>query len=602
MSVAVSNEPIVVSTARTVALAPLFAITASSSNPTYLVLNAFDRNQYTVGASGATGTLHGAGLNFGLTTSDGDARETGIVFAYQAATGRYYSASAGYLDQLTYTASSSLGDITDLSLFATSSLRTANAYASNAYALMQLDAAGYRGTATIATLPGFAGPVPIQATPQSVAAIANSFVGDAWNLNGCWTLTSTIAAEAGASMPVQSTVDAAGQARGEWLVAFNGPAGASGDWQSMVRAGDMVGFITASGGGHVTTCVAGSGSSAELVDNEELVDWSGNVLNPANDGSADDIIIQAAHDAALEWSGVQASSVVIYRLDTPIVTAAASVVNLAAGAVQGLASLFSASDPAAKTVTQYQLYNSDANDTLLVNGSSIDAESAATAASVGSLSAVSLDAGQTGGTDLVSVRAFNGTYWGDWTSLSVVSAAGTTVPLTGTTVPLAHDTPSPTVTTAMIPITSDTVSIYRFFDKTDGTHFFTASATERDSLIATRPDLDFEGVGMDAVAPGGSDAAAEAVYRFFDAAHGTHFFTASSTERDSLIASRPDMTFEGTAFYEDASPVSGDSAVYRFFDTTHGTHLYTESAAEKATILASRPDLTPEGIAFYAPA
>ena len=44
-----------------------------------------------------------------------------------------------------------------------------------------------------------------------------------------------------------------------------------------------------------------------------------------------------------------------------------------------------------------------------------------------------------------------------------------------------------------------TVGVYRFFDTLDGTHFFTANSSERDQLLATRPDLAFEGVGIDAV-------------------------------------------------------------------------------------------------------
>ena len=599
MTVAVSDDPTVVSSAQTVALSTLFQVNASTGNPTYLILNAFDRDEYTSAASGVTGALNGNGVHVGLTSTDGDARETGVVFTYQAATGRYYNSSVGYLDQLTYTASSSVGDITDLSLYGTSSLRTANAYASDAYSLIQYDSAGYLGTATVATEPGFAGPVPPQATPDSIAAIADGLVGQAWNMDGCWTLTSTIAAEAGASLPLQSTVDVAGQANGEWFVAFNGPAGSTGNWQSKVQTGDLVAFITGSGGGHITTVVSGSGSSAELVDNETVEDWNGNILNAANDGSANDIVIQAPHPASQEWSGVQASSVVIYQLDTPLVTAATSALTLAAGAQEALASLFSAADPAGRTVTQYQVYSTSPSDTLVVNGTGVAAETAATAASVGSLSMVSLDAGQNGGADLVSVRAFNGSYWGDWTSLSVNAPAAVTPPTVNVTPGAVSGTTTASGTT--VPINPNTVSVYRFFDTTDGTHFFTASTTERDSLIATRPDLTFEGVGMNAVTPNSGDSATEAVYRFFDQANGTHFYTASSTERDSLIAAQPSMSFEGTAFYDDATQQAGDSPVYRFFDSVHGTHLYTESAAEQASIRATRPDLMPEGIAFYAP-
>ena len=125
--------------------------------------------------------------------------------------------------------SGSLGDVTNLSLFGTSNLSLATSYAANAYGMMQVDASGYLGSATVVTQPKFTGGVPAQATPNSIAAVADSFVGQAWNMDGCWVLASTIAAEAGASLPVQSTaIGLPGQANGEWIVAFNGPAGAVG--------------------------------------------------------------------------------------------------------------------------------------------------------------------------------------------------------------------------------------------------------------------------------------------------------------------------------------------------------------------------------------
>ncbi len=149
--------------------------------------------------------------------------------------------------------------------------------------------------------------------------------------------------------------------------------------------------------------------------------------------------------------------------------------------------------------------------------------------------------------------------------------------------------------------TAGDVAVYRFFDKTNGTQFLTASAAERDTIIATRPDLVAEGVGIGAVAPSSNDANAIPVYRFFDTTSGTHFYTSSSSERDNLLGTRPDLAFEGASFYEHQVAEAGDSAVYRFFDSTNGTHFYTSSGTEHSTILATRPDLIPEGVAFYAP-
>lgn len=150
-------------------------------------------------------------------------------------------------------------------------------------------------------------------------------------------------------------------------------------------------------------------------------------------------------------------------------------------------------------------------------------------------------------------------------------------------------------------VTPGTVGVYRFFDKHNGTHFFTASLTERDGVATTRPDLTYEGAGLVSVDPAVHDPNATAVFRFFDTTHGTHFFTADAAEKDLVIATRKDLTFEGSGFFEHATQQAGDTAVYRFFDTQFGTHFYTSSASERASIVVNRPDLKEEGIGFYAP-
>lgn len=141
-----------------------------------------------------------------------------------------------------------------------------------------------------------------------------------------------------ASLPAQSTaIGIPGKANGEWIVAFNGLAGQSGNRQSLVHTGEIV-VIDTSGGGHITTCVSGSSSTAMLVDNITYVNSQGKITNPANDGSSRGIIVAAPHIASQEWSGVQSSSVVIYELDTPVVSTTVVSDSLACLATQSLGS------------------------------------------------------------------------------------------------------------------------------------------------------------------------------------------------------------------------------------------------------------------------
>jgi hypothetical protein len=122
---------------------------------------------------------------------------------------------------------------------------------------------------------------------------------------------------------------------------------------------------------------------------------------------------------------------VIYELDTPIVTAKVASDSLAGNATQSLSGLFAATDPGNKTITQWQVYDTATSDTLVMGGVSYQAHTAASALTATSLSALSLVAGATPTTDTLEVRAYNGSYWGDWTSLAVAITG--TVPETFST-------------------------------------------------------------------------------------------------------------------------------------------------------------------------
>ena len=156
-------------------------------------------------------------------------------------------------------------------------------------------------------------------------------------------------------------------------------------------------------------------------------------------------------------------------------------------------------------------------------------------------------------------------------------------------------------TPGSIELMPNTVGVYRFFDSVNRTQFLTGSIDEANSVIATRPDLIYEGLAMGGISPIADDPNAVPVYRFFDTATGTHFFTASQLEEKMIIATRPDLLLESSSFYEHSTQQPGDIAVYRFFESSNGTHFFTDSTNERATITEGLTNMTDEGIAFYAP-
>ena len=480
MSITARVGSVVATADQQIGLSTLFSVTPAASDPTYLILSGLDRDEYTAGYNTADmGSLSGDGTSQTFTNVESDAWSVGIVFTYQASTGRYHNATYGYFDQMSYTASSNTNDNASLSFYTTSDYGLAMSDAANPYSLEQASGGlSYAGSVSVVTQPSDAGSVATQATPDSICSAALSFVGKAWNMDGCWVLTSNISALAGASLPASSTLVAVpGVANGEWIVAYNGPVSASGSWELKLTAGEMVDFVTTSGGGHITTVVSGSGSSAMLVDNITYVNGNGSIQNAANDGSAKDIIIAAPHGATQEFNGVNPSDVVVYELDTPTVSDAVASVALAERASQALASLFTVSNPvASQAIAEWQIYDTDTNDSITVGGVSELADHSATTATMAtSLSTVDLLAGTAAGSDTIEVRAYNGSYWGDWQSLSV-TVKGTSAPTV--TDPTANQTWTQTARISLV------LPANTFTDPQSQTLTYTAGQSNGQSLPA----------------------------------------------------------------------------------------------------------------------
>jgi Repeat of unknown function (DUF5648) len=94
--------------------------------------------------------------------------------------------------------------------------------------------------------------------------------------------------------------------------------------------------------------------------------------------------------------------------------------------------------------------------------------------------------------------------------------------------------------------------------------------------------------------------AAAPVYRFYNRSTGAHFYTVSASERDTVRATLPNMGYDGVAFEASVQPAAGLSPVHRFYNRQTGVHFYTISEAERAHILATLPQFTYEGVAYFA--
>jgi len=140
-------------------------------------------------------------------------------------------------------------------------------------------------------------------------------------------------------------------------------------------------------------------------------------------------------------------------------------------------------------------------------------------------------------------------------------------------------------------------NIFRFYNNKTGTHFYTANIDEKNSVKANLAQFSYEGVGFqtDATAQTGN-----AVYRFYNPSKNSHFYTINEGERDSVIKNLPAYNYEGEAFYGYKNNAAGNhEALYRFFNTATGTHFYTPNTTERDNVMATLPSYKYEGIAFY---
>jgi hypothetical protein len=97
----------------------------------------------------------------------------------------------------------------------------------------------------------------------------------------------------------------------------------------------------------------------------------------------------------------------------------------------------------------------------------------------------------------------------------------------------------------------DLAPVYRFWSDASNSHFYTANETEKESLLADYPHLwTYEGVAFYAYPEGSQPADASPIYRFWNLSDSSHFYTINQQEAGRLLTEYSHLfVFEGTAFY-----------------------------------------------------
>ncbi len=142
-------------------------------------------------------------------------------------------------------------------------------------------------------------------------------------------------------------------------------------------------------------------------------------------------------------------------------------------------------------------------------------------------------------------------------------------------------------------------TVYRFLNNDTGVHLYTTSEVERDSVTAL-PNYEFEGssyVSVDALT---GNPEPQQVYRFFNRDSGTHLYTISEVEKESVEANLSNFSLETESFFAYTEQQPGTIPIYRFYNSDTGAHFYTPSEIERDSVLENLPNYSSEGIAYYA--
>jgi peptidyl-prolyl cis-trans isomerase A (cyclophilin A) len=143
-------------------------------------------------------------------------------------------------------------------------------------------------------------------------------------------------------------------------------------------------------------------------------------------------------------------------------------------------------------------------------------------------------------------------------------------------------------------------TIYRFLNNDTGVHLYTASEVERDYIFNNLPNYVSEGLAYASIDALTGNPEPQKVYRFLNQDTGTHLYTISEVEKESVEANLDNFNLESESFYAYAEPQTDTIPVYRFYNSQTGAHFYTPSEVERNVVEDTLPNYQSEGIAYYA--
>ncbi len=139
------------------------------------------------------------------------------------------------------------------------------------------------------------------------------------------------------------------------------------------------------------------------------------------------------------------------------------------------------------------------------------------------------------------------------------------------------------------------VPLYQFYNADTGAHFYTASESQKQSVLDRFPQFKPEGIAYYV-----STGEGRGVYRFYNSTSGAHFYTADVSTRDQVLERFPQFKLENggqPVFYVNAD-ISSGFPVYQFYNATTGAHFYTADEVKKNAVENRFPQFKYEKVTY----
>jgi len=142
--------------------------------------------------------------------------------------------------------------------------------------------------------------------------------------------------------------------------------------------------------------------------------------------------------------------------------------------------------------------------------------------------------------------------------------------------------------------------VYRFYNMLNGSHFYTADASEKARVqrtLSSTYSLDGVGYRVNTTNP----ANCARLYRFYNRLNGSHFYTVDVAEKNRVQTTlSATYGYDGEAYSVCSAPIAGADTVWRFYNKLNGSHFYTVDPVEKARIIRELSGTYAlDGAAFY---